>query len=322
MISQNNSQIIQQLNTWGRHRTPFLFMIDFEMQKPLAFPLAECPRNIYYNFQGKTNYPYSERSLSSATINKRPVEFKEYQKKFNKAVTHLNRGDSFLLNLTDRTQIELTLDFNHLFNNTQSKYSLWLQGEFICFSPETFVEIKEGKIYTYPMKGTIDHSLLDAERTLTLNPKEQAEHATIVDLMRNDLSRIAKKVRVEKYRYYETLKTHDKVIGQMSSKIVGELEDPYLEHLGDYLYKLLPAGSISGAPKKKTVELIQEIEGQARGYYTGVAFYFDGENLDSCVLIRYLEANGTYRSGGGITSKSNAHQEYQELIDKVYVPIY
>jgi para-aminobenzoate synthetase component 1 len=90
------------------------------------------------------------------------------------------------------------------------------------------------------------------------------------------------------------------------------------------LIRLLPAGSISGAPKRKTVEIIQEAEGEERGFYTGVAGLFDGRNLDSGVLIRYIEkVNGNlfYRSGGGITTQSVKEKEYQEVIDKVYVPI-
>jgi para-aminobenzoate synthetase component 1 len=96
-------------------------------------------------------------------------------------------------------------------------------------------------------------------------------------------------------------------------------------HLGDLLFSLLPAGSISGAPKKKTIETIQESEACPRGYYTGVAFYFDGEHIDSCVMIRFIEkVNGEYfyRSGGGITVNSDMEKEYQELNDKIYVPIY
>jgi len=89
--------------------------------------------------------------------------------------------------------------------------------------------------------------------------------------------------------------------------------------------RLLPAGSVSGAPKKKTVEIIRNAEGQDRGYYTGIFGFFDGNNLDSGVMIRYIEKIGdqlVYRSGGGITTHSNWKSEYQELIDKVYVPIY
>lgn len=111
-------------------------------------------------------------------------------------------------------------------------------------------------------------------------------------------------------------------MGQVSSEITGKLGADYKSKLGDILFSLLPAGSISGAPKKKTVEIIRHAEGEERGYYTGVCGYFDGESLDSCVLIRYLDEQGRYRSGGGITFLSQLEEEYQEMIDKVYVPIY
>ena len=87
---------------------------------------------------------------------------------------------------------------------------------------------------------------------------------------------------------------------------------------------MLPAGSICGAPKEKTVSIIQEVEQEKRGYYTGIFGFFDGENLDSAVNIRYLEKHQSeirYRSGGGITSLSNLESEYNELIEKIYVPV-
>ncbi len=91
------------------------------------------------------------------------------------------------------------------------------------------------------------------------------------------------------------------------------------------MFKLLPAGSISGAPKKKTVEIIQRVEQYDRGYYTGIFGYFDGTNLDSAVAIRYIEKDGeelVFKSGGGITFQSDWKKEYDEMLNKVYVPIY
>ena len=88
-------------------------------------------------------------------------------------------------------------------------------------------------------------------------------------------------------------------------------------------FRLLPAGSVSGAPKKKTTEIIASAEGTPRGYYTGIAGLFDGRDLNSGVLIRFIEKrdNGYfYRSGGGITSFSEPLSEYNEMIDKIYVP--
>jgi para-aminobenzoate synthetase component 1 len=143
-------------------------------------------------------------------------------------------------------------------------------------------------------------------------------------LIRNDLSLVAKNVKVDKFRYVEKIRTNNKSLLQVSSRISGELPGNYEENIGSILFDLLPAGSISGAPKKKTLEIINEAENYKRGYYTGVFGVFDGKNLDSAVMIRFIERVGEelyFKSGGGITYMSKPEQEYQELIDKVYVPI-
>ena len=173
------------------------------------------------------------------------------------------------------------------------------------------------------MKGTIDASFPDAEKVILTNPKEAAEHATIVDLIRNDLSMVSQKVWVERYRYIDKIKTNDKTLLQVSSEVSGILPAEFDGEYGDLLLKLLPAGSITGAPKPSTVKISQDAENYARGYYTGVMGYFDGENFESAVMIRYIEnQNGqmVFKSGGGITAMSNARDEYQEIIDKVYLP--
>ncbi len=96
------------------------------------------------------------------------------------------------------------------------------------------------------------------------------------------------------------------------------------EHLGDWLPRLLPAGSISGAPKQETLRLIRQYETEPRGFFTGVAVLFDGENLQSAVLIRFLELTAEhvkFRSGAGLTIYSDAAAEYEEILSKVYIPL-
>jgi para-aminobenzoate synthetase component 1 len=120
------------------------------------------------------------------------------------------------------------------------------------------------------------------------------------------------------------IQTNNKNLWQVSSQISGDLPKNYTENIGDILFTLLPAGSISGAPKKKTLEIIAKTENYERGYYTGIFGIFDGINLDSCVLIRYIEnQNGQliYKSGGGITFMSEVEKEYDEMQKKVYVPV-
>ena len=334
---------VEQLNQWGHEKKPFVFLIDFEQKKPLAWLVDDCPDWFQFKFTKVSSFKSVDTSslaVENTPINnvensiltkaqqskglliKHPITISDYQHQFNQVIKALQKGDSFLMNLTIPTPVQNKLDFQTYFDHAKSKYVIWLKEQFIAFSPETFIQIENGKIATFPMKGTIDASLPNAKESLLNDPKEFAEHATIVDLLRNDLSRVASKVKVTNFRYYEEIQTQNGVIGQVSSAIEGELPTDYASRIGSILYDLLPAGSVSGAPKKKTAELIASIEGLDRGYYTGIAGYFDGVNLDSCVLIRYLGADNVYHSGGGITFQSDMASEYQEMINKVYVPVF
>jgi para-aminobenzoate synthetase component I len=317
-------EFTQTINNWAAAQIPFLFIIDFELQKPFACQLAdaEC-EGIYFDVQGITNAPPGIRH-SAVSLQRKPISFSEYEKKFRIVFDHLNYGDTFLTNLTIRTEIESNSSLADLFALAKAKYKLIFKNEFLVFSPETFVRISEHKIYAYPMKGTQDASIPGAGKILMESTKELAEHITIVDLVRNDLSQVANNVTVDRFRYLEEVKTNEKNLLQISSEISGQLPDDYRSTLGDILVSLLPAGSVSGAPKARTLDIIKEAENEERGYYTGIFGYFDGTNLDSGVMIRYIEREGDrlfYRSGGGITAQSTPQNEYQEAIDKIYVPV-
>ena len=124
-------------------------------------------------------------------------------------------------------------------------------------------------------------------------------------------------------RYIDEIITLEQNLLQVSSKITGILDNDWNNKLGDIIYSLLPAGSVTGAPKKKTVEIIKNVENYERGYYTGIFGYYDGEMLDSAVMIRFMEKKDDkiiFKSGGGITIYSKLKYEYNELKDKVYVP--
>jgi len=238
------------LNQWGKEKKPFVFLIDFECRKPLAWLFDDCPDDFKYNFQGVSNHNYS-KAVRQFQFDKSPISIQEYAVKFNKVKEHISYGNSFLINLTCSTTINTDLSHQDIFEATSSKYRVWFKNHFVCFSPETFIRIKNGKIYSFPMKGTIDANIQDAKEIILNDPKEQAEHATIVDLLRNDLSMVSKNVRVLRYRYYEELKTQHGKIGQVSSEIAGELPDNFNACIGDIVFSLLPAGSVSGAPRKK-----------------------------------------------------------------------
>lgn len=323
----STSEAIEHMNEYGFKRIPFLFIIDFLANAPVVVPLSQIyDEELLYNFNGQTNdNTTNPKSLQLFRFNKSPLPLPDYQTKFDYVVNQLKRGNSFLANLSVCTKIDTDLDLKTIFAQSHAKYRLWWQDKFVCFSPEIFVQVRGNRIASFPMKGTVDAALPNAAQVILENVKEAAEHATIVDLIRNDLSMVADKVWVERYRYLDTLSTNQKTLLQVSSEVAGLMPENWRETLGTWLFKLLPAGSISGAPKPRTLDIIQESEDYERGYYTGIAGIFDGENLDSGVLIRFIEntRNGLFfKSGGGITARSEVLSEYQEVIDKVYLPIF
>ncbi len=313
------------INELAGRGEPFLFLIDFDLQRPLVLPLSEVsPEETLFNINGFTNVPKAKILDKPVFFDKFPVAFAEYAAKFEIVKNHIQTGNSFLVNLTSPTPIVTNLTLQEIFHHSKARYKLWFRDEFVVFSPEIFVQIRHGQIASYPMKGTIDNAIPNAKQLILNDKKETAEHHTVVDLIRNDLSMVARNVHVERLRYVEHVQTNDKILLQVSSKIVGDLEANWPHQLGDILWQLLPAGSISGAPKPKTVEIIREAEQYERGFYTGIFGVFDGENLDCGVMIRFIEKTPEgliYKSGGGITSFSEVEKEYEEMIDKVYVPI-
>lgn len=324
-MNYQKSVAIQLMNEYGKSKTPFLFIIDFEMKQPLVLKLDDIDPNILlFNINNKRNYNIALKPGNPISFEKHPINIEEYKTVFENIRSEINAGNTYLLNLTFPTKIKTNLTFEEIFYLSQAEYKLFYKDKFVVFSPESFVKIKDGLISSYPMKGTIDASIPNAEQIIISDLKETSEHITIVDLIRNDLSMVAKYVRVEKFRYVEKIITSNKTLLQVSSKITGRLDSNFSSRLGEIIFNLLPAGSVSGAPKKKTVEIIKANEIYLRGFYTGVFGYFDGSNLDSGVMIRFIEKTKDgliYKSGGGITFMSSPESEYQELIDKVYVPI-
>jgi para-aminobenzoate synthetase component 1 len=301
-----------------------LFGIDFDVKYGFfTEPEKAHDLGISFNINGFGNTPLYTGQSTAVKLIKYPCSLPHYENSFNLVHQNLAAGNSYLTNLTFATPIELNLGLPEIFERSNARYRLLFGDKFVVFSPEIFVRISNGKIRSYPMKGTIDASIPNAENLILGNAKETAEHNTIVDLIRNDLSMVASGVEVDRFRYIEKIVTHEKSLLQVSSEISGHLPADYASNLGDIFKKLLPAGSISGAPKKKTLEIIHQAETHERGFYTGVFGYFDGSKLDSGVMIRFIKnENGklNFCSGGGITAKSIMQNEYNELIDKVYVP--
>ena len=314
---------MQKLSKLAKEKEPFLFVLSYDLKEQFVQPLKDLDDDVFFKIGNIRNYTQESRK-KDFYLKKSPLDFQEYQASMNKILDEIRQGNTYLLNLTFKTSIESNLSLKEIFTYARAKYKLYFKDKFICFSPEKFIEIEDNIISTYPMKGTIQASLPHAKESILANEKEMAEHVMIVDLMRNDLGMVGTNVHVEKFRYVEKIKAGDKELLQVSSKITAQLAKDWKEDLGEILQKLLPAGSITGTPKRSTVNIINNIENYKRGFYTGIFGVFDGENLYSAVMIRFIEKENHklyYKSGGGITIDSNAKSEYKELIDKIYLPL-
>ena len=322
----NQEEAMQRMDTYAQSNTPFLFVISYDKSQAIVEALENInPEEILYNFSDVSNIPFD----LSATHSDVDWQFikpsrESYHRSFIKVQNAERAGDSYLVNLTCRVPLHTNLSLLDIFLRTSARYRLWIRHHLVCFSPEIFIRLDNGIISSYPMKGTIDATMPHAKEILINDKKETAEHATIVDLIRNDLSMVANHVSVDRYRYVEEIATHRGSILQTSSEIKGTLLPNYLSHPGHLIMKLLPAGSITGAPKPKTMAIIRDAETYDRGFYTGCMGIWKNGNIDSAVMIRFVdEEDGKlyYKAGGGITAMSNEESEYNEVIEKIYVPV-
>ena len=323
---KNQDLNFEKMDELSQKKVPFFFMIDFLGENVQVYRENELSANdVFIDFRSYTNANENLNDGSEIQLTAFPESKESYRKGFDQVQQQLRLGNSYLTNYTRKTQIEINLSLKKVFYGSKAKYKLLYKDQFVCFSPETFVEIINGEIFTHPMKGTIDAAKENAVEVLKSDIKEKAEHYTVVDLLRNDLSMVADKVKVNEFQRIDFIKTKQKNLYAMSSEISGKLKPEYQNKIGSLMKTLLPAGSVLGAPKQKTLEIILDAEGYERGFYTGVCGWFDGENLDSCVMIRFIEKESGklyFKSGGGITHLSNFADEYQEMKNKIYVPIH
>ena len=198
--------------------------------------------------------------------------------------------------------------------------------EFAGASPETLVKLEDKNLYTYPLAGTRPRGMnenedVNFEVSLLSDQKELAEHNMLVDLGRNDIGRISKFGTVKVEKYQEILRfSHVMHIGSTVSGVILENKDAI-----DAIDALLPAGTLSGAPKIRACQIINELENNRRGIYGGAIGYIDFTgNLDTCIAIRlvYKKNEKVYvRSGAGIVYDSVPEIEYQECLNKAQAVI-
>lgn len=252
----------------------------------------------------------------------------EYCSMVEKAKHYIHEGDIFQIVLSNRIEADIEgslLDtYRALRITNPSPYMFYFSSDDIEIagaSPETLVKLENGVLHTFPLAGTrprgnTDEEDLALEKELLADEKELAEHNMLVDLGRNDIGRISKigSVEVEKYMNIERY-SHVMHIGSTVRGIIRDDKDAL-----DAVDSILPAGTLSGAPKLRACELICELENNKRGIYGGAIGYIDFTgNLDTCIAIRLAFAkNGKVfvRSGAGIVADSIPENEYQECINK------
>lgn len=245
-----------------------------------------------------------------------------------KAKNYIYEGDIFQVVLSNRLEADfegsLFDTYRVLRTINPSPYMFYFSGddvEVAGASPETLVKLENGVLHTFPLAGTRPRGKdmeedLALEKELLADEKERAEHNMLVDLGRNDIGKISKfgSVSVEKYMSIERY-SHVMHIG---STVRGELSDS--RHEIDAIDAILPAGTLSGAPKIRACEIINELENNKRGIYGGAIGYVDFTgNLDTCIAIRIaFKKNGKVfvRSGAGIVADSVPENEFTECINK------
>ena len=294
----------------------------------------------------ETNYHQAQRQLSDMAdlilhgeaAEEKPLHLKSefrplfskdaYCEMVQKGKDYIKEGDIFQVVLSNRMEADMEgslLDtYRVLRTSNPSPYMFYFSSEDVEIagaSPETLVKLENDKLYTFPLAGTRKRGETEAEdqrleQELLADEKERAEHNMLVDLGRNDIGKISRIASVEVVKYMEIERfSHVMHIGSTVTGTIRADKDAV-----DAVDAILPAGTLSGAPKLRACEIINELEDNKRGIYGGAIGYLDFTgNLDTCIAIRLAFAkNGKVyvRSGAGIVADSVPEKEYEECINK------
>ena len=317
----------ETMNRMAAAGESFLFIIDAWARRSVVLRLGEA-RSLGIRWWMEGSGACCEARGAAPPVNRfesTAVERSRYAAGFRIIREAQLKGETWLANLTFPSALNTSLGLEDFAAFACAPFRLYVPGSFAVFSPERFVRIdSSGRIFSYPMKGTIDAAVPDAAAKILGDEKEAAEHVTIVDLIRNDIGMAARRVAVPRFRFITPVVSAQRRLLQVSSEVTGELGEGWRARAGEILQRLLPAGSVTGAPKRRTSRIIRRAEMCGRGWYAGVFGCFNGRELDSAVSIRFVEQRESgalvYRSGGGITIDSDMEKEYAEMQAKVYVP--
>ncbi len=257
----------------------------------------------------------------------------QFQKMVIKGKEHIKAGDIFQIVLSQRFKADISVDAFEIYRCLRvlnpSPYMFYLNFgglQLVGASPELLVRCENGLVETRPIAGTRPRGVNEAEdaalvKDLLADPKEKAEHIMLVDLGRNDLGRVCEKgtVRLSEFMGVEKY-SH---VMHIVSNVQGKLR-PDMDAL-DVLEAAFPAGTVSGAPKIRAMEIIEGLEGQKRGPYAGaVGILSFSKNLDTCITIRTIvvhKAKAYVQAGAGIVADSDPATEYTETMNKAKAQI-
>ncbi|MDR1327705.1 MAG: aminodeoxychorismate synthase component I [Heliobacteriaceae bacterium] len=289
---------------------------------------AASPRLYFEAFEGFEDY--APRSDKTFCLNPKPaVSFDEYAAAIHRIKEEIACGNTYEVNYTYDFDVEFSGDetelYEYLLKKQKTPYNAFIKNEFdtvLSFSPELFFELEGSRVITKPMKGTAARGKTPSEDAqmkdfLANDPKNRAENVMIVDLLRNDLGRIAKTGTVKVTRLFE-IETHP-TLHQMTSQIEADLADGM--RLYDIFKAIFPCGSITGAPKISTMKIIGEVEKGERDIYCGAIGFLSPEKAVFSVPIRILQRRTgstvfKYRVGGAIVWDSDVQDEWLETVTK------
>jgi len=306
--------------------------------KSLVFPECKLKKTLnnfpqmWFAFPTKDNYLEKLNRTNENTFLSNPEieSIEDYSKKFKQIQDYLFEGDIYQANLTFPIEFDFEGDpyvfYEKMCHATQPGMGAYFDignYQILSFSPERFFKIKNGIIFTNPVKGTIARSKnpvvdIKRKRDLAASEKDRAEHIMIVDLLRNDVGKISKTNSIA-VKNILGIKSH-KTVHHLETEISGNLKTT---SVAEIFRAMFPGGSITGAPKKRAIEIIDEVERYNRGIYTGAVgkIGFDGA-MDFSVAIRTMMVNkdrATYPVGGGITVGSTVRGEYSEALLKAKI---
>ena len=273
----------------------------------------------------------TENNYNKLHINKDIPGIHEYRKKIQQIKSYLKLGETYQINYSNpieysysHSKFDLYLYLRQIAQPANGFYLKTEHNEILSMSPEKFFQIKNNKIQTYPIKGTIERSSNISQDTklrmqLKNSLKDKAEHLMIVDLLRNDLGKICKYGTVNVNNLYN-IKSFE-TIHHMETEVNGKLLNNIT--FKEIISALFPSGSITGAPKERSMEIIDEIENYNRGIYTGsVGYLCSNGYMNFNVAIRTLlfnHNNGIYPVGGGIVWDSKTEAERLEALNKAKI---